>query len=94
MPAREDLLSRLRFSPETGNIWLDSKRMFLLHVGAFGTLRRELIETMGMARARGILTRMGYQSGSRDAELAKKLGISERSLYRRLREIGGEAEHT
>ncbi|WP_420468217.1 sigma 54-interacting transcriptional regulator [Panacagrimonas sp.] len=82
MPAREDLLSRLRFSPETGNIWLDSKRMFLLHVGAFGTLRRELIETMGMARARGILTRMGYQSGSRDAELAKKLR-SELSYFER-----------
>lgn len=73
MPAREDLLDRLRFSPETGNIWLDAKRMFLLHVEAFGTLRRELIETVGIERARGMLTRMGYQSGSRDAEMAKKV---------------------
>ncbi len=70
---REDLLSRLRFAPEAGHIWLDSKRMFLLHTGAFGTLRQELIETVGIAEARGILTRMGYQSGARDAELAKKV---------------------
>ena len=73
MPAREDLLDRLRLSPETGNIWLDSKRMFLLHVEAFGTLRRELIETVGVERTRGMLTRMGYQSGARDAEMAKKV---------------------
>lgn len=72
-PEREDLLSRLRFAPEAGHIWLDGKRMFLLHVGAFGTLRRELIETVGPMQARGMLTRMGYQSGSRDAELAKKV---------------------
>ncbi|WP_084183048.1 sigma-54-dependent Fis family transcriptional regulator [Nevskia soli] len=70
---REDLLSRLRFAPEAGHIWLDTKRMFLLHTGAFGTLRQELIETVGLAHARGIFTRMGYQSGSRDAELAKKI---------------------
>ena len=79
---REDLLSRLRFSPEAGHIWLDSKRMFLLHVGAFGTLRRELIETVGPTQARGMLTRMGYQSGNRDAELAKKVR-SELSYFER-----------
>lgn len=73
MPEREDLLSRLRFAPESGHIWLDSKRMFLLHTAAFGSLRRELIETVGVAQARGMLTRMGYQSGNRDAELAKKV---------------------
>lgn len=70
---REDLLSKLRFAPEAGHIWLDTKRMFLLHTDAFGTLRQEIIETVGLAHARGIFTRMGYQSGSRDAELAKKI---------------------
>ena len=70
---REDLLSRLRFAPEAGHIWLDSKRMFLLHTEAFAALRQELIETMGVHYARGVLTRMGYKSGSRDAELAKKV---------------------
>ncbi|SEP89603.1 regulatory protein, Fis family [Solimonas aquatica] len=70
---REDLLSRLRFAPESGHIWLDTKRMFLLHTDAFGTLRQEIIETIGLASARGIFTRMGYLSGSRDAELAKKI---------------------
>ena len=34
-------------------------------------LRKELIDTLGMDRARGLLTRMGYASGLRDAELAR-----------------------
>jgi DNA-binding NtrC family response regulator/predicted hydrocarbon binding protein len=71
--AREDLLSRLRFTPETGHIWLDTKRMFLLHGAALGSLRQELIGAVGVGKARGIFTRMGYQSGSRDAEVAKKI---------------------
>ncbi|SEP88602.1 regulatory protein, Fis family [Solimonas aquatica] len=71
--AEEDLFSRLRVQPEAGHIWLDSRRMFLLHSGAFGNLRRELIEALGVAKVRGMLTRMGYQAGSRDAELAKKI---------------------
>ena len=36
-----------------------------------GALRKELIDSLGMERARGLLTRMGYASGLRDAELAR-----------------------
>jgi hypothetical protein len=34
---------------------------------------RELIDKLRMQDARGLITRMGYASGSRDADIAKKL---------------------
>jgi DNA-binding NtrC family response regulator len=47
--------------------------MILLHKAAFGSFRKELVDTLGMERARGVLTRMGYAAGGRDAELVRKL---------------------
>lgn len=73
LPGIEDLASRLRFSPSKGHIWLDDKRMVLMHTSALAALRRELIESLGMKAARGLLTRMGYASGAQDAELAAKV---------------------
>jgi hypothetical protein len=73
LPTFDDLVARLRHAPETGHIWLDEKRVFLLHSAAYGALRRELIENLGSEIARGLLTRMGHLAGSRDAELAKKI---------------------
>ncbi|WP_273457196.1 sigma-54-dependent Fis family transcriptional regulator [Nevskia ramosa] len=72
-PDVADLLARIRFQPEQGRIWLDDQRMLLLHSSALGVLRRELIESLGADRARGLLTRIGYNSGSHDAELSRKL---------------------
>src|SRR5205085_7843210 len=72
-PDIADLMSRLHFSPAEGRIWLDDLRMVLVHTSAMGVLRRELIESLGIDRARGLLTRMGYNSGARDAELARKV---------------------
>ncbi|GAC1620081.1 MAG: sigma-54-dependent Fis family transcriptional regulator [Nevskia sp.] len=69
----KDLLSRVQFLPERGRILLDDQRMLLLHCSALGVLRRELIESLGIDQARGLLTRIGYNSGSHDAELAHKL---------------------
>ncbi len=68
-----DLSNRLRFSPQLGRIMLDDRRMMLFHVSSLSTLRRELIESMGIDAARGLLTRIGYQAGARDAELTKKI---------------------
>ena len=67
----EDLRARVHFSPETGQIWLHEHRMLLVHAEAQALLRKELIDSLGMERARGLLTRMGYASGQRDAELAR-----------------------
>ena len=67
----DDLRSQVQFCPESGQIWLHEHRMLLIHVEAQATLRNELIETLGMGRARGLLSRMGYASGTRDAELIR-----------------------
>lgn len=72
-PEIADLMSRLHFAPEEGRIWLDDQRMILTHTGAIGAMRSELIDSLGLEAARGLLTRMGYNSGARDAELARKV---------------------
>ena len=69
--AGDDLRARVHFCPETGQIWLHEHRMLLVHAEAQASLRKELIDTLGMERAQGLLTRMGYASGVRDAELAR-----------------------
>lgn len=71
-PENADLRSLLRFAAEDGLIWLGEHRMLLLHAGAMAELRKELIESVGREQARRILTRMGFASGMRDAELARK----------------------
>ncbi len=70
-PSAGDLRGRVHFCTETGHIWLHEHRMLLVHADAQASLRKELIDTLGLERARGLLTRMGYASGVRDAELAK-----------------------
>ena len=72
-PDMGDLVSRLRFSPGDGEIWLDDQRMVLLHNASLAALRRELIEILGNDKTRGILTRMGYLSGVRDADMVRKV---------------------
>jgi len=67
----DDLRARVHFCAETGQIWLHEHRMLLVHAEAQASLRKELIDTLGMDRTQGLLTRMGYASGVRDAELAR-----------------------
>ena len=69
----QGLMARLRFDPQEGRIWLDQQRMLLVHASAQGVLHQELIETLGLDAARGLITRLGYNSGSNDAELAHRL---------------------
>lgn len=71
-PDMQDLAEHLYFNPEQGMIWLGEKRMLLWHAEAFGSLRQELLETLGVEQTRGLLTRIGYLSGTRGAELAIK----------------------
>jgi DNA-binding NtrC family response regulator len=67
----DDLRAQVQFCSETGQIWLREHRMLLVHAEAQALLRKELIDTLGMTRARGLLMRMGYASGARDAEIAR-----------------------
>jgi DNA-binding NtrC family response regulator len=71
-PTLADLAECLFFSPGDGRIWLNDQRMLLVHAAAIGALRRELIDCVGAQRARRLLTRAGYASGARDAELVRQ----------------------
>jgi DNA-binding NtrC family response regulator/predicted hydrocarbon binding protein len=46
--------------------------MLLVHAEAMASLRKELVDTLGMERARGAFMRMGYASGVANAELARR----------------------
>jgi DNA-binding NtrC family response regulator/predicted hydrocarbon binding protein len=72
-PQNGDLRRLIRFSAEDGTIWLAEHRMLLLHAAALGGLRKEIINSVGLEHARRILTRIGYESGVRDAELARRI---------------------
>lgn len=72
-PQLKDLTDRIRFLGSEGKIWLDEQRMLLMQVSAMACCRRELIEMIGEERAKGFFLRLGYQSGLKDAELARKL---------------------
>lgn len=73
LPDSQDLLNQIHFESHEGKIWLDEQRMLLIHSAVMGLLRKELIQTMGIERAKGFLMRFGYHTGWRDAELAKKV---------------------
>jgi len=63
-----DLRELLVFEPKGGVIRFGGERVLLLDAVALGLLRKELIDTVGLAAARGILTRFGYVHGRRTAE--------------------------
>ncbi len=77
-------LSLLRFNASTGHIWLDEQRMLLLHAKALAALRKELFDSLGVERARGLLVRMGFASGLHDGELAlkkRRVGMSTEEAF-------------
>ena len=73
LPALDDLQELLRFEPEEGRIWLAEERMVLIRSSELQALRKEIIESLGMDRAKGLLIRMGYIAGQRDADTARRL---------------------
>nr|WP_297402955.1 sigma-54-dependent Fis family transcriptional regulator [uncultured Marinobacter sp.] len=68
-----DLTEQIRFQSMEGKIWFGEQRMLLMQVSAMAAFRREMVNTMGIERAKGFFLRLGYQSGLKDAELARKL---------------------
>lgn len=69
---RFDLQGRLDFAPAKGQIWLDQSRLVLLHAKGLAKLRREVVEQTGLARARSMFWRMGFECGRQDAKFAAK----------------------
>lgn len=57
----------IRINPNN-EIMFHTKRMSLVPVEALGLLRRDLIHTLGMERAKGFLMRYGWACGMRDGE--------------------------
>ncbi|MEJ2455424.1 MAG: sigma 54-interacting transcriptional regulator, partial [Candidatus Thiodiazotropha sp.] len=71
-PTLRDLAEHLFFSPGDGRIWLNDQRMLLMRSSTLGIMRKELVSMLGMEQARSLLTRSGYASGVRDAELVRE----------------------
>lgn len=65
------LFELLQADETAGTIHFEHRRMLLMDADAMGLLRKELIETLGIDRARRILTRFGYACGYRDALTTK-----------------------
>lgn len=80
LPSDADLRRLVQFSSNDGRIWLAGQRMLLLHAAALGSLRRELMQTIGHQQTRRLLMRTGYFAGESDAALAKRVR-SEASMF-------------
>ncbi|UCC13536.1 MAG: sigma 54-interacting transcriptional regulator [Gammaproteobacteria bacterium] len=80
----DSLGGNLELEIADGKILLVDQRMVLLHTHAMGSLRKELTDTLGLERARGVLMRMGYASGTHDADMVRRLvpNASDNDIYR------------
>ncbi|VVE17960.1 sigma-54-dependent Fis family transcriptional regulator [Pandoraea nosoerga] len=77
-----EILQHLHFNPEEGLIWLNDDRMVLMHVESLRALRQELILSIGLEATRGLMTRIGYSAGCRDAQIAMKIHHPETPIER------------
>lgn len=69
----KDIREGLVFDSEEAKISLHGMPMLLLHSDSFGSLRQELIESLGISKARKMLFRMGHQAGTQDSKVVMKL---------------------
>jgi DNA-binding NtrC family response regulator len=67
-----DLRELLDMPAEGGLLRFSGERVILMDTVALGILRRELIETIGVTAARGVLTRFGYAHGWRTAQAMRE----------------------
>ena len=63
-----DLKELLELDPQGGLVRFAGQRALIFDAVAQGLLRKELIDTLGVRVARGILSRFGYIHGRRMAE--------------------------
>jgi len=64
---RLHLAELLDFRPDQGIIRLHEQRVVILSAAAMGMLRKELVDTLGLATARRLLLRFGFADGYHDA---------------------------
>lgn len=72
---------RLRFRTERAEIVLGDQRMILMHIASLNDLRTELIASLGSQTARTLLTRIGFSTGTRDAQLALQLHTPTENIF-------------
>lgn len=60
-------------NPRTGLITFNGKRMTLISASALGILRRDLVATLSMERAKGFLMRYGWACGQGDAQAIRSM---------------------
>ena len=70
-PNELKLFELLKIDEGAGAIHFGHRRMLVMDADAMGFLRKELIASLGIARARRILTRFGYACGYRDALMTR-----------------------
>lgn len=61
-----DLSREIRFNKETGLTTFRDNRLLIFDANAIGLLRQNVIETLGMEKARDMFLRFGYQNGYSD----------------------------
>ncbi|WP_437813990.1 sigma 54-interacting transcriptional regulator [Sorangium sp. So ce1078] len=66
-----DLSELLTVDPQAGELRFSGARAILLDAVAMGLLRKQLIDALGVAAARALLTRFGFTHGFRTAEAAR-----------------------
>lgn len=66
------MIQMLDFRPDEGLIYLKGTRVLIMNADAMGTLRKELISTLGYERAKGFLIRYGWACGFNDALTIKE----------------------
>ncbi|AOZ01647.1 hypothetical protein BKK81_19890 [Cupriavidus sp. USMAHM13] len=90
MPTADELMAfpdiapvrdKLRFYPERAQIYLGRQRMVMMHSAAIHDLRNELVASLGAGTARTLLTRIGFSSGTRDAETALQLHAPDAAIF-------------
>lgn len=69
----QDLLDKIHFDTEHGQIWFEENRMLLMHTSMLGFLRKDLYQMLGLERTKHFFIRCGYQTGMRDAEVTSRL---------------------
>ncbi|MFN8066912.1 MAG: sigma 54-interacting transcriptional regulator [Vicinamibacterales bacterium] len=70
------LAELLDFHPDDGVIRLHDQRVVILSAAAMGLLRKELIDTFGLATTRRLLLRFGFADGYHDA-----IGLRDRGAW-------------
>lgn len=68
-----NFIKHLRFSPNEGRIWFDTHPVVLIRPASLSLLHWELNKQLGHQQAGAILAQLGYESGVREAVLARKL---------------------